>query len=263
MEIIDDKVQNFSTCVSYAILKNNSKFISMIKKTKIIATIGPSCWDETILSQMIKNGMNVARINASFADHPELKRITELVKKYSSGVAVMMDTKGHKIRLSTFKNEKTIKDNGKISLFTQPHEKDIYLVTEGDIQLEKQIPKESILLIDDGLIKLKVREIAGTELKCDVIQGGILKKGKTVNIPNVHIEFPELSKKDFDDIMYAKELGIDFIAASFIRNTRDLEAIKKILAGSTTKIIAKIENMEGVHNFDAILAEADGIMVAR
>jgi pyruvate kinase len=235
----------------------------MIKKTKIIATIGPASWDDKILKKMIENGLNVARINASFADHAELERVSKQIRGHSDSIAIMVDTKGHKIRLSEFDKEVKIKTGDEFTLLTKKVEKCVYLVTEADIHLEKQIPVGATILIDDGLIKLEVKEIRGMELICEVLQGGILKKSKTVNIPGVSIEFPELSKKDYDDILAAKKLGFDFVAASFIRNVRDVQAVKKLTEGSNLKIIAKIEDMEGVTNFDNILAEVEGIMIAR
>jgi pyruvate kinase len=235
----------------------------MIKKTKVVATIGPATWDKSILQEMINNGMNVARINASFADYDELKRVSSLIRSLSSDVALMLDTKGHKIRISDFKNERVLKDDQKFSLYTKPIKDKIYLVTESNINLESQIPKDTNILIDDGLIILKVVDKKENEIICKVIKGGILKRGKTVNIPGIHIEFPEISKKDFEDISYAKELKFDFVAASFVRNVNDVKAVKKVLGESGIKVIAKIEDMEGVTNFDDILNEVNGIMIAR
>lgn len=235
----------------------------MIKKTKIIATIGPSCWKDDILNSMINNGMNVARINASFADHAQLKRVSNQIRKLSNDIALMMDTKGHKIRVSDFNKAKKLKKGQKFSLFTKKVKSGVYLVTETDIALEKQITKDTTILLDDGLLKLIVKEINNSELICEVIQGGILQKNKSVNIPGIHIDFPELSKKDYEDVLYAKKMGFDFIGASFIRNVNDVKAIRKLINGSNTKIIAKIEDMEGVNNFDDILSKVDGIMIAR
>lgn len=235
----------------------------MIKKTKIVATIGPASWDNKVLEEMVDRGLNVARINASFADYDELKRVSTKIRKISKNVAIMMDTKGHKIRVSDFGKDKNLKSGKKISLFTEKVSKGIYLVTETDIALESQIPEDATILLDDGLIKLKVEKIKGKEIICFIEQGGVLKRSKTVNIPGVHIEFPELSKKDYDDVLSAKKLKFDFIAASFIRNVRDVEAIKKLIEGTSVKLIAKIEDIEGVSNFDEILKVVDGIMIAR
>ena len=235
----------------------------MIKKTKIVATIGPSSWENEILKKMIQEGMNTARINASFADAAELKRVSSQIRKFSDNVAIMMDTKGHKIRVSDFGKEKVIKTGQKFSLLTRRAKKGVYLVTETDIALDKQVPNGATILLDDGLLKMEVIDKKDRELVCKVIQGGNLKRSKTVNIPGVHIEFPELSKKDYDDILYAKKLKFDFIAASFVRSVNDVIAIRKLLGDSDTRIIAKIEDMEGVSNFDDILSEVDGIMIAR
>lgn len=235
----------------------------MIKKTKIVATIGPASWDKEVLKKMIEGGMNVARINASFADYAELKRVSSLIRSLSDDVAIMMDTKGHKVRISDFKKEIPLKDGQKFSLFAKKVEKGVYLVTETDVHFDEQIPVGTTLLFDDGLIKMKVIEKKGIEFICEVIQGGVLKRSKTVNIPEIHINFPELSKKDFEDIMSAKELEFDYIAGSFIRNLEDVRAITKLIAGSKTRLIAKIEDREGATNFDEILNEVDGIMIAR
>ncbi|MDD3647861.1 MAG: pyruvate kinase [Candidatus Dojkabacteria bacterium] len=235
----------------------------MVKKTKIVATIGPASWDTKIIEGMLNNGLNVARINASFADQAELERVSKALRKFSKSIAVMMDTKGHKIRINDFGKDKKLKTGQKLLLFTEQKAGEIFLVTESSVGLDQQIPKESVILIDDGLIKLKVENKKGKTLECKVLQGGMLKRSKSVNIPGVHIEFGELSKKDYEDISYARDAGFDFVAASFIRNVNDLKAVEKLLVGSNTKVIAKIEDMEGVSNFDDILAEAEGIMIAR
>lgn len=235
----------------------------MLKKTKVVATIGPASWDKNILRGMIDNGLNVARINASFADFDELKRVSTQIRSLSKDVAVMMDTKGHKIRISKFEKDIALKAGQNFSLFARKVDKGVYLVTDTDVHFEQQIPVGTVLLLDDGLIKLKIKKIDGIEFKCEVVEGGNLKSGKTVNVPDVHINFPELTKKDYEDILAAKKLKFDYIAASFIRNVRDVRAIKKLIGGSKTKIIAKIEDREGVNNFSEILNEVDGIMVAR
>jgi len=234
-----------------------------MKKTKIIATIGPSTWDNDVLKRMIDLGMNVARINTSFADYAELEKVSNQIRSMSKDVAIMLDTKGHKLRISDFSKSITLRKGKKFSLFTKKVKGKIHLVTESDLHLETQIPIDTIVLLDDGLIKLKVKEIRDHELVCEVLQGGVLKKSKTVNVPGVHIDFPELSKKDYDDILSAKKLGFDFIAASYIRSVRDLHAIQKLIEGSNIDIIAKIEETEGVTNFNDILRESDGIMIAR
>ncbi len=235
----------------------------MIKKTKIVATIGPSSWKQDILKRMIDSGMNVARINASFADFQELKRVSSSIRKISQDIAIMIDLKGHKIRISELKRPKIIKTGQYISIYSKKAKNEIYFVTETDIGLEKQIPKGSVIFIDDGTIKLQVKDIKYDKFICKVIQGGQLTKSKNVNIPGIHIEFPQISKKDFEDIQTAKQLEFDFIAASFVRDAKDIICIKKLLQKTHIKIIAKIENSEGVSNFDSILNEADGIMIAR
>jgi pyruvate kinase len=235
----------------------------MTKKTKIVATIGPASWDDKVLKQMIDNGMNGARINASFADAAEIERVGKKIRKLSSDVALILDTKGNKIRLSAFQKNIKVKTGSLFSIFANKTKKGVHLVSETDLNLEKQIQPDTIILVDDGTIKLKVDELKGNELVCKVLQGGELRSGKSVNIPGVHINFPEIAKKDYDDILTAKKFGYDYISASFVRNESDLKAVKKLVKDSHIKVIAKIEDMEGVNNFDSILELADGIMIAR
>lgn len=235
----------------------------MIKKTKIVATIGPASWDKKILNKMIENGLDVARINASFADHDELKRVGKRIRNLSKEVALMMDTKGHKIRLSKFKTNRKVKEGKKIKIYTKPKKNRIHLVSESEMDLSDQIPKDSVLLIDDGSISLEVEKVGKDHVVCKVMQEGTIKSGKTVNIPSVHIDFPDLSEKDYNNILSAIELDYDFISMSYIRNTNDVEAVKKIVDSSPIKLIAKIEDWEGVNNFDEILEVVDGVMIAR
>lgn len=207
--------------------------------------------------------MTVARVNASFADREELERVAHLIRKVSPDTALMLDTKGHKIRVSDFGRDIAIQDGQKFSVFTEPVNNGIYLDTEQDIDLEMQVRPGSILLLDDGTIKIRVDEIRGQELVCTVLQGGMLRRRKTVIIQGVNIEFGGLSDKDKRDILTAKELEYDFIAASYIRNSRDVEDIRTLLGEYETGIIAKIEDKEGSENFKEILAAADGVMIAR
>jgi pyruvate kinase len=234
-------------------------------KTKIVATIGPSSWDENILEEMITQGMDVARINASFADFEELKRVSKSVNKISPRVATMLDTQGHKIRVTGFSKEKIMKDDDNVIIVpdknTGPFSDRYIPITYNT--LHNDVSRGSLILLDDGNIKLQVIDIKDQEVRCTVLNGGILKPRKTVNIPNTHLNFPSLSKKDEEDIEFAVENNFDYISASFVRNIDDIAQIRKIMGQTPTKLIAKIEDREGIDNFDQILHLVDGIMVAR
>lgn len=223
-------------------------------KTKIIATIGPSSWDKSILQKMYENGMSVARINASFADFDELKRVAETLHEISPRIGLMLDTQGHKIRVKGVEHELEIKD-----LVSIPNTFDI---TYPD--LHKDISLGTRILLDDGNIQLAVKEIReNNEVICEVTQPGVLKPNKTVNIPNINLNFPALATKDRDDIANAIALGFDFISLSFVRNKEDIAIVRKLIGSNGIQLIAKIENQQSVENFDEILAAADGIMIAR
>ncbi|KKP65688.1 MAG: Pyruvate kinase [candidate division WS6 bacterium GW2011_GWE1_34_7] len=236
-------------------------------KTKIVATIGPSSWDPNILKDMITNGMDVARINASFADFEELDRVSRMIRALSPRVGLMLDTKGHKIRVTGFEKEKYLKERENIIIVSEEYFQnnqlsEKYIATTYPT-LHKDITRNSKILLDDGNIVLNVIDIKGQEVLCEIEQGGILKPKKTVNIPNTHLNFPQLSEKDKNDIKYAVEHNFDFISASFIRNINDVAVIKEVMGKSSTKLIAKIEDREGIDNFDQILSVVDGIMIAR
>jgi pyruvate kinase len=234
-----------------------------LPKTKIIATVGPSSWEDGVLRNMIDNGMTVARINASFADREELERVSDQMRRISPDTALMLDTKGHKVRLSDFGNDITIEDGQTISLATGATDTGLYLVVEEEVHLEDQIVPGTIVLIDDGAIKLRVEKTEGGKLICLVLQGGQLKRRKTVSFLGETIDLGGLSQKDVGDIQTAKELEFDFIAASYVRNAGDVNAVRSILEKSEIGIIAKIEDENGVTHFDEILESADGIMIAR
>jgi len=230
-------------------------------KTKIVATIGPSSWDRNILENMISNGMDVARINASFADTDELIRVLQLIRDISPKVAVMVDTEGSKIRLNGFDGEIELNKGQILTISGDTSVQNCLHVNYPS--LHKNIVIGTHILIDDGKIHTVVKDIQNTTIIAEVEQGGILKKAKTVNIPEAHLNFPPLSEKDKSDIVFAVKNNFDFISASFIRTKEDLLAIRELMKGSKTKLIAKIENEEGIEHIDQIIDEADGIMIAR
>lgn len=231
-----------------------------VAKTKIVATIGPSTWDDEILQKMYENGMRLARINASFADEAELERVSKQLRKISPRIATILDTQGTKIRVRGLTKEIEVKDTLVLSSVDNSNE-NIIKVTYPTLHEDVVIGTK--IMLDDGNIQLMVKQIKGTEVLCDVIQSGILKPNKTVNIPSVNLNFPALTEKDEKDIIYAANHGFDFISASFVRSKEDILLVRKLIGENGTKVIAKIENGQGVANFDEILKETDAVMIAR
>jgi len=243
-----------------------------MKKTKIVCTIGPASEREEILRQLFLNGMNVARLNFSHGNHEEHKKRIDIIKKLRGElrlpIGIMLDTKGPEIRLGNFSQESIeLGDGDSFILTTRDIVGDESIVNVSYKGLVKDINTGNRILIDDGLVELKVVEILNdTDIKCTVLNGGTLKDHKGVNIPNVAINLPAVTKKDIEDIKFGIKNGIDFVAASFIRKAEDVLEIRKILeenGGEHIDIISKIENQEGVDNIDEIIKASDGIMVAR
>jgi len=222
-------------------------------KTKIIATIGPSSWDAPILKEMYSAGMDIARINASFADFAELERVSNTLRTTSPRIGIMLDTQGHKIRVTGLDHEMMIE--GEISI------PNTFNITYPD--LYKDVAIGTRILLDDGNIQLIVKAIQNTEVICTVTQPGILKPNKTVNIPDVNFNFPAIAEKDRADILFAVEHKFDFISLSFVRSKEDILTVRELIGDSGIKLIAKIENIQGVENFDKILSVTDAIMIAR
>lgn len=231
-----------------------------VAKTKIVATIGPSTWDDSVLERMYENGMRLARINASFADEAELDRVSKQLRKISPRIATILDTQGTKIRVRGLTKEIEVKDTLILSSKDNPNPnivKVTYPTLHDDVVIGTKI------LLDDGNIQLIVKQIKGSEVLCDVTQAGILKPNKTVNIPSVNLNFPALTEKDKKDIVYAANNGFDYISASFVRTKEDIFSVRELIGENDTKIIAKIENEQGVANFDEILKVTDAVMIAR
>jgi len=235
----------------------------MLKKTKIVATIGPASWEPDVLKQMVEAGLNVARVNASFADAAEIERVSKLVRSVSDEMAVMVDIKGPKIRINDFgDNDETYELVKGEEFVLGPIDGDekFWATYKG---LSKDVKPGSVLLIADGKFRVDVVRVEGDNVITKVINGGKLTRGKTINTPGTHLNFPILSEKDKEDILKAVEIKADYIAGSFIRTTDDVKAIRELMEGSESKLIAKIEDPEGVDNFDEILDIVDGVMVAR
>ena len=242
-----------------------------LRKTKVICTLGPAVNDEEMIRKLIRAGMDAARFNFSHGDHAEhLERLNKLKNVRDSmgrPVATILDTKGPEIRIKSFETKSIDLEAGaSFTLTTRDVVGNGALVAVTYPELHKEVTPGQEILIDDGLVALKVEEIQDQEIRCTVENGGSLSANKSINIPGVHIHLPALTEKDISDIQFGVENDFDFIAASFVRRADDVRAIREVLdrfGGQEVKIIAKIENQEGVDNIDEILALADGIMVAR
>ncbi len=243
-----------------------------MRKTKIVCTIGPATDNEDIMRQLMLEGMDVARFNFSHSDHEVHKTRFEIIdklrKELDLPIATMLDTKGPEIRLGLFKDNKPviIEDGETFTLTTDQVEgtKDISTITFKD--LPKDVKPGTAILINDGVIELKCRKINGNEIACDIIHGGTVSNNKGVNVPGIKLSMPYISERDMADLEFGAKMQFDFIAASFVRTAADimyLRNITKSLGWYNPRIIAKIENIDGVNNIDEILEVADGIMIAR
>ena len=243
-----------------------------MKKTKIVCTMGPNSNDENIMRQLVKEGMDIARFNFSHGSHEEQKGRMDMLKKIreeeKKPVAILLDTKGPEIRTGVLKDGKKVllKEGETITLTNEEIEGDETKVSLTYKGLVDDVQIGNMILIDDGLIGLKVKEKTETDIICTIVNGGELGERKGVNVPNVPVRLPAITEKDKEDLKFGVEQKIDFIAASFVRCAEDVEQIRAILkenGGENINIIAKIENSEGILNIDSIIEAADGIMVAR
>lgn len=243
-----------------------------MRKTKIVCTIGPATDDENIMRELMLAGMNVARFNFSHGDYEthekRLRQIERLRRELDLPVATLLDTKGPEIRLGKFV------DNKPVEIF----DGDVYTLTTEDVPCTaevgsisfKKLPKDvsigTRILVNDGVIELVAEKVTKTDIICRVVHGGILSNNKGINVPGVKLSMPYLSEQDMDDLEFGSRMGFDFIAASFVRSAADINYLRKFtqsLGWFDVRIIAKIENSDGVENIDEILEAADGIMVAR
>lgn len=242
-----------------------------MRKTKIICTLGPSTDKDNVLKELMINGMDVARFNFSHGDYDEhlgrLKQVESLRKELGIPVATILDTKGPEIRIGTFKENKKIHltEGQTFSLTTRAVEGDETQVSISYPNLIYDIEVGNKLLIDDGLIETVVTGITDTDIICKVLNGGTISNRKGVNVPGVELTMPFISDKDREDILFGIHHEFDFIAASFVRTADDVKEIRKMLNkhNSKTKIVAKIENYQGVENIDEIIDASDAIMIAR
>ena len=242
-----------------------------MRRTKIICTLGPAVDSEDMIRTLIRTGMDAARFNFSHGSHPEHLERLNMLKAVRDAmgrpVATILDTKGPEIRIKSFETKTiTLEPGDPFTLTTEDVTGNQGWVSVTYPQLHEELQPGQEILIDDGLVAIRVERIEGTNIVCTVENGGTLSANKSINIPGVHIQLPALTEKDIDDIRFGVENDFDFIAASFVRRAADVEAVRAVLhdcGGDDVKIIAKIENQEGVDNLDAILDAADGIMVAR
>jgi len=245
-----------------------------MKKTKIVCTIGPASQDKEVLTSLIKAGMNVMRLNFSHGDNEEhlakVKTLREINAELGTNVAFMLDTKGPEIRTGSFGSDQNTKmsftKGDKITLTTKEVEgtKDLLYINYAGLPQDVEVGGH--ILIDDGLVDLLIDEIDGTEIKCTFQNSAILKGRRGVNVPGAKLQLKAMTEKDKSDLKFAVENDFDFIAASFIRKPQDVIDMKEYLDSCgkhSIKIISKIENQEGLDNFDEILKVTDGVMVAR
>lgn len=243
-----------------------------MRKTKIVCTIGPATDNENIMRELMIAGMNVARFNFSHGDYETHEKRFRVIEKLRTEldlpIATLLDTKGPEIRLGKFVNDKPV----------EIFDGDIYTLTTEDVPCTnevgsvsfKKLPRDvsigTKILINDGVIELVAEKVSSTDIVCRVVHGGILSNNKGINVPGVQLSMPYLSERDMDDLEFGSKIGFDFIAASFVRTAADINYLRKFtqsLGWFNVRIIAKIENIDGVENIDEILEAADGIMVAR
>ena len=242
-----------------------------MRKTKIVCTLGPATNDVEIMKQLIQNGMEAARINFShgtYETHAEtIAKLKQAREELNAPIPLILDTKGPEIRVKTFKEDKVrLEEDATFTLTTREVEGDVNIVSVTYADLPKDVHRGSRILIDDGLIELKVEDITETDVVCEVVNGGVVKSRKGVNLPGVEVNLPSLMEKDIEDLKFGVENGFDIVAASFIRSAEDVLKIRRVLeenGGGQMHIISKIENQQGVENIDKILEASDGIMVAR
>ncbi|MDI3526717.1 MAG: pyruvate kinase [Tenuifilum sp.] len=242
------------------------KFMIMLKRTKIVATISDRRCDVEFLRSLYNAGMNVARLNTAHMNPDSAKKLIDNIRQVSESIAILVDTKGPEIRTSSNGEEVKVENGSQVKIIGDPNGNsgnDTIYVSYQNIASE--VPEGSKILIDDGEIELEVIGKTPDALLCQATNCGVIKQRKSVNIPGVHINLPSLTEKDKAFVQFAIENKVDFIAHSFVRNKHDVLEIKDILNkhNSPIKIIAKIENQQGVDNIEEILDHAYGIMVAR
>ncbi|MDE6293652.1 MAG: pyruvate kinase [Clostridiales bacterium] len=243
----------------------------MMRRTKIVCTLGPATDDYAVLKNMIRAGLNVARLNFSHSTYDEHKRRMDMVKRARKElgvpVAILLDTKGPEIRIKTFKDGKVeLKKGNKFTLTTRDIEGDETAVSVSYDELPNYVKKGTRILVNDGLIELSVDSVNKTDIVTTVMNDGFLSNRKSINMPDTFIYMPYMSDGDRADIEFGISQDVDYIAMSFVRSVEDVRIVKRLLTehdANNIQLIAKIENRSGVDNVMSILAECDGVMVAR
>lgn len=230
------------------------------KKTKIVCTIGPASWDPTVLEKMIQNGMNCARVNGAFADSNELAKVAETIRSISSEVSLMIDVKGPEIRLNKFAAPLDLATQSEV-VIGQKDLDPIFIANYPDTYQFISVGQK--IAVGDGDVILKVKKVEDKKIYCEVEVGEMLKPGKALNIPGIKVSREILTEKDISNLKTAIQLGYNFVSASFVQNALAAKQIKEAAGDSSIKLIAKIEDQEGINNIDEILQVVDGIMIAR
>ncbi|HZH76312.1 MAG TPA: pyruvate kinase, partial [Archangium sp.] len=239
-----------------------------MRKAKIICTLGPSSDSAEVIEELIRAGMNVARLNFSHGTHEQHRRRVNLIrraaKKLGVPVAILQDIQGPKIRLGKFESGcLEVKTGQRVVVTTRA------VLGQGDIiptpikSLPKDVAKGHPILLDDGRVRLRVEKVQGQDVTCLVELGGLLKDHKGLNLPGALVSVPTVTKKDEEDLAFGQEVGVDYVALSFVRSAQDIRNARKLVAQRNTPLIAKIEKPQAVDDLEAIAREADGIMVAR
>ncbi len=242
-----------------------------MRKTKIVSTLGPSSDSYEVVKALAKAGMNVARFNFSHGTQESHLATFRVVSRVRSElhlpIATLLDTKGPEIRLKTFKNGRvTLKEGSRFTLTTRDVEGDESIVSITHMDLPRDLGGQNRILIDDGLVELRVEEKTDTDIITHVVAGGEISDRKGVNVPGVRFSMPYISEKDKDDVLFGIRTGFDYIAASFVRSAEDVHAMRRLLdehGGAHVRIIAKIENADGVDCIEEIIAASDAVMIAR
>ena len=244
-----------------------------IKMTKVICTIGPKSESSEMLQKLVQNGMNIMRLNFSHGDYEEhggrIDRLREITDNTGRYIGILLDTKGPEIRTGKLEggNDILLEAGNKITITTDySHVGNKDKISVSYPGIVNDLKPGNTILLDDGLIGLEVLEIKDNEIFCEIKNTGELGEIKGVNLPGVSVGLPALAEKDIADLKFGCEKGVDFVAASFIRKASDVAEVRRVLdenGGSRIQIISKIENQEGVDNFDEILELSDAIMVAR
>ncbi len=243
-----------------------------MRKTKIVCTVGPATDSDEIIRELMLSGMDVVRFNFSHGDYATHKerfdRVVRIREELGLPVATLLDTRGPEIRLGKFVDDKPveIKDGDKYVLTTKETLCTNEIAYINFDKLPEDVEIGTTILINDGLVELCVESITSTDITCRILHGGILSNNKGVNVPGVKLSMPYISEKDMSDLEFGAKTGFDFIAASFVRSSADVNYLRKVTQSYgwySPRIIAKIENADGVENIDEIIEAADGIMIAR